>query len=121
MHTDAGPPGPDDHAAPRQPDAGPQRIAAVVARADHQQHPGAVGPVQAAQDRRGQAGRGPLHQVVRVDVLERPGLGGSDLGDPVAVHQDSQTTMAAATPASWVIETKTRFTPSSARRAATVP
>src|SRR5699024_8307250 len=97
---------------------------AVVAGADHQQDTGTVGAAmtQPAQDRGSEPRSGTLHQHVRAEHAHRSSLCCTDLGDGVAVvHQDSQTTTAAAMPASWVIERWMEAMPRSATSAATVP
>ena len=55
------------HARPaaRQHRTGVQRVAAVVARADQQQHPPPVGAAEQVDHRGRQPGRGPLHQRTR--------------------------------------------------------
>ena len=70
----------------------------------------------------GEAGSCTLHQLVGAEGVHCRCLCRADLGDRVAVvHQDSQTTTAAAMPASWVIERWMLAMPRSATRAATVP
>ena len=80
------------------------------------------GARKAAQDRGGQAGGGALHERVGSEDGHGAGLSVPDLSDRVAgPHQASQTTTAAAMPASWVIERWMVAMPRSATSAATVP
>ena len=116
--------------APGQPSPGEQGVPAVVARADQDQHPGAVDPSEQAHgrpgDRRGQPAGRALHQRVVADLGDRRGLELADRVDPVRLEHRidphaSQITTAEAMPASWDRLTWMVAIPSSAVLAATVP
>ena len=101
-----------------------QRVPAVVAGTDDEQHARAVAAADEVGDRVRQAGRRPLHQrPVRGDG-EQLLLGGPDLLDRVRrphAGSPSSTTKAVATPASWVSDRWTRRTPRALAARATVP
>ena len=76
----------DLHAPPRQHRPGPQRVAAVVARAHQQQHPPPVRRPQEVHDRRRQPGRRPLHQRTLGQPRHQLRLRRPDLLDGVRVQ-----------------------------------
>ena len=73
----------DGRAAAGEQRSRPERVTAVVAPTDEEQHPGAVHPSQQVGDRHRQPGGGPLHQCPLGQVRHQRGLGGTHLLDGV--------------------------------------
>ena len=92
--------GVDPRAPGQQPDAGPQRVGAVVAAADEQQDAGAVDAGQQPGAVRREPGRGPLHQRAVRQGGEQRRLERADRVRRVQPPHASATTTAVATPPS---------------------
>ena len=69
-----------------QPGAGPERVSAVVAGADEQQHAAAVGRAEQVEHSGGETGGGPLHQGAVGQVRHRGGLRTADVLDEVGAQ-----------------------------------
>ena len=82
----------DGHAATAQQRSGVQRITAVVAGADQEQHPPAVAAAEEVEHGVGEAGGRALHQDTVGQLAHQRCLGGTHLGDGVGETHRSDAT-----------------------------